>query len=97
QCGEENDRDAGVVAQTRRGRGSCSLFPIPYSLNFHGNSRKVWRVWAATAAGVKGSAKVVPPYQSFHWSWKYGLSGLPLSPSTMFSVEPSMLLQSMVK
>ena len=60
-------------------------------------SRNVWRVWAATAAGVKGSAKVVPLYQSFHWSRKYGLSGLPLSPITMFSVEPSMLLQSMVK
>ena len=28
---------------------------------FHGSSRSVCRVWAATAAGVKGSAKVVPP------------------------------------
>jgi len=45
-----------------------SLFPIPYSLLFHGSSLSVCRVCAATAAGVKGSAKVVPSYQSFHWS-----------------------------
>ena len=46
------------------------LFPwsplFSWSLFFHGSRRNVWRVWAATAAGVKGSAKVVPLYQSFH-------------------------------
>ena len=36
----------------------------------HGSRRNVWLVCAATAAGVKGSAKVVPLYQSFHWSRK---------------------------
>ena len=62
----------------------CSLVPVPCP---YGSSRSVCVVCAATAAGVKGSANVVPLYQSFHWSRKYGLSGLPLSPSTMFSVD----------
>ena len=36
----------------------------------HGSRRRVWLVCAATAAGVNGSAKVAPLYQSFHWSRK---------------------------
>ena len=80
--GEEDDRWAGEEAQShgsdrKDGRGArrpglwrspCSL--VPWSLFFHGSRRSVCRVCAATAAGVKGSAKVVPLYQSFHWSRK---------------------------
>src|ERR1017187_4696269 len=50
--------------------GTCSLFPIPCSLLSHGSRRRVWRAEAATAGGVNGKAKVVPLYQSFHWSRK---------------------------
>ena len=49
------------------GRIACSPVPsVPWFLFFHGSRRNVWRVWAATATGVNGSAKVVPLYQSFH-------------------------------
>ena len=42
-------------------RSPDPLIPVPCSLSFHGIRRRVCRVWEATAAGLKGSAKVVPP------------------------------------
>lgn len=59
--GEENERGAGEAMRVVL----CLFF-----LFFHGSSRSVCVVCAATAAGVNGSAKVVPLYQSFHWSRK---------------------------
>src|SRR5271170_7265792 len=85
--GEENDGGAEIAPRSpnARDRGHphfCfgrlwSLIPGPCSLFFfHGSRRSVCVVCAARADGVKGSAKVVPLYQSFHWSRKYGLNGL---------------------
>ena len=62
-----------------------------------GTSRRVCVVDAVTAASVKGMGNVLPLYQDGHWSRKFGLSGSPDSPITMFSVDPSTLLQSTVR
>ena len=53
---------ASVVQQQSREREP--LRPVGY----HGVSRSVCSVAALTAAGVKGSAKVVALYQAGHWS-----------------------------
>jgi hypothetical protein len=98
--GEEDDGWADEAVPTwfiprsqKRDRGH----PVVLLRRLHGSSRSVCFVCAATAAGLKANGNVVPPYQSFHWSRNQGLSGSPLSPSTMFCVEPSTSLQSMVK
>jgi len=65
--GEKNDQRACAVTQARLFPG---LISEPCSALFHGSRRKVWVIWAATAGGVKGSARVVPVYQPFHWSRK---------------------------
>src|SRR3984885_12497456 len=72
----------------RKGRRGCGR---------QGTSRRVCVVDAVTADSVKGMANVLPLYQDGNWSRKYGLSGSPDSPITMFSVDPSTLLQSTVR
>src|ERR1700728_2705333 len=75
---------------TREGR-------MGYGVGRQGTSRKVCVVDAVTAASVKGIGNVLPLYQDGNWSRKFGLSGSPDSPITMFSVDPSTLLQSTVR
>ena len=80
--GKQNDRRAGEALPEshsrpgpagRVGDARLRLIPrslIPDPLVFMAAGAACGGFAAATAAGVKASGNVVPPYQSFHWSRK---------------------------
>ena len=90
-CEQNSSRKQGRAGD-QKGR-----HPAQEGVGRQGTSRRVCVVDAVTADSVKGMANVLPLYQDGNWSKKYGLSGSPDSPITMFSVDPSTLLQSTVR